>query len=143
MAMTHDYLDYLNQRVGIAPANSQEELQAAQTIARLMSHHDVEPQIEEFDAPSLAGLSAAILSVLMFVGVLVSGVGVLALTLAIVGGLNWGAIGLFNFDLVAFLCGGSGTWLARIIYAVVGLVVVILAAAITAFVMNAAGGAIE
>ena len=81
MAMTHDYLDYLNQRVGIAPANSQEELQAAQTIARLMSHHDVEPQIEEFDAPSLAGLSAAILSVLMFVGVLVSGVGVLALTL--------------------------------------------------------------
>ena len=29
MAMTHDYLDYLNQRVGIAPANSQEELQAA------------------------------------------------------------------------------------------------------------------
>ena len=45
----------------------------------------------------------------------------IALTLAIVGGLNWGAIGLFNFDLVAFICGGSGTWLARIIYAVVGL----------------------
>ena len=31
----------------------------------------------------------------------------LALTLAIIGGLNWGAIGLFNFDLVAFICGGS------------------------------------
>lgn len=45
----------------------------------------------------------------------------LALTLAVIGGLNWGAIGLFNFDLVAFLCGGSGTWLARIIYAVVGI----------------------
>lgn len=45
----------------------------------------------------------------------------LALTLAVIGGLNWGAIGLFNFDLVAFLCGGSGTWLARIIYTVVGL----------------------
>ena len=83
MAMTHDYLDYLNQRVGIAPANSQEELQAAQTIAGLMSHHDVEPSIEEFDAPSLSGLVPAILSVLMFLGVLVSGLGVVVL--AIVG----------------------------------------------------------
>ena len=45
----------------------------------------------------------------------------IALALAIVGGLNWGSIGLFNFDLVAFLSGGSGTWLARIVYAVVGL----------------------
>jgi uncharacterized membrane protein YuzA (DUF378 family) len=45
----------------------------------------------------------------------------LALALAIIGGLNWGSIGLFNFDLVAFICGGSGTWLARIIYVVVGL----------------------
>ena len=83
MAMTHDYLDYLNQRVGIAPANSQEELQAAQTIAGLMSHHDVEPSIEEFDAPSLSGLAPAILSVLMFLGVLVSGLGVVVL--AVVG----------------------------------------------------------
>lgn len=80
MAMTHDYLDYLNQRVGIAPANSQEELQAAQTIAGLMSHHDVEPSVEEFDAPVLSGLFPAILSILMFVGVLVSGVGVVVLT---------------------------------------------------------------
>ena len=83
MAMTHDYLDYLNQRVGIAPANGQEELQAAQTIAGLMSHHDVEPSIEEFDAPSLSGLAPAILSVLMFLGVLVSGLGVVVL--AVVG----------------------------------------------------------
>lgn len=45
----------------------------------------------------------------------------IALALAIAGGLNWGAIGLFNFDLVAFLCGGSGTWLARIIYTLVGV----------------------
>ncbi|HCO62665.1 MAG TPA: DUF378 domain-containing protein [Clostridiales bacterium] len=45
----------------------------------------------------------------------------IALLLAIVGGLNWGSIGLFNFDLVAFLCGGSGSWLARTIYALVGL----------------------
>lgn len=45
----------------------------------------------------------------------------IALLLAIVGGLNWGAIGLLNFDLVAFLCGGSGTWLARIVYVLVGV----------------------
>ncbi len=43
------------------------------------------------------------------------------LTLLIVGGLNWGSIGLFNFDLVAFICGGSTTLFAKIIYIVVGL----------------------
>ena len=45
----------------------------------------------------------------------------IALALSIIGGLNWGLIGLFNFDLVAFISGGSGTWLARIIYTIVGL----------------------
>lgn len=45
----------------------------------------------------------------------------LALALAIIGGVNWGSIGLFNVDLVALICGGSGTWLARIIYVVVCL----------------------
>ena len=83
MAMTHDYLDYLNQRVGIAPANSQEELQAAQTISELMGQHDVEPSVEEFDAPSLSGLAPAALSIVMFVGVLISGVGLTVL--AVVG----------------------------------------------------------
>ena len=45
----------------------------------------------------------------------------LALTLAIIGGLNWGAIGLFGFDAVAFFCGGQMAILSRIIYALVGL----------------------
>ena len=45
----------------------------------------------------------------------------IALIIAIVGGLNWGTIGLFNFDLVAFVCGGSGNWVARTIYTVVAL----------------------
>ena len=45
----------------------------------------------------------------------------ISLALAVIGGLNWGCIGLFNFDLVAFISGGSGTWLARIIYTIVGL----------------------
>ena len=40
MAMTHDYLDQLDQNVGIAPANSQEEYQAAQTIADLQKAVD-------------------------------------------------------------------------------------------------------
>ena len=44
----------------------------------------------------------------------------IALTIAIVGALNWGLIGFFNFDLVAFLF-GSMTWLSRIVYALVGI----------------------
>ena len=43
-----------------------------------------------------------------------------ALTLSIIGAVNWGLIGFFNFNLVAFLF-GSMTWLSRIIYALVGL----------------------
>lgn len=45
----------------------------------------------------------------------------LALLLAIVGGLNWGSIGLFRFDLVAALFGGSDSLLSRIVYSLVGL----------------------
>ena len=45
----------------------------------------------------------------------------IALFLAIVGGLNWGSVGLFRFDAVAFLSGGATTILARIIYTLVGL----------------------
>jgi len=45
----------------------------------------------------------------------------IALVLAIIGALNWGGIGLFGFDTVAFLCGGQMALLSRIIYALVGL----------------------
>lgn len=45
----------------------------------------------------------------------------IALTLAIIGGLNWGLIGLFRFDFVAWLFGGSGSVLSRLIYGIVGL----------------------
>ena len=44
----------------------------------------------------------------------------LALTLAIIGAVNWGLIGFFSFDLVAFIFGNM-SWLARIIYAIVGI----------------------
>lgn len=45
----------------------------------------------------------------------------LALILSIIGALNWGSIGLFQFDIVAWICGGPATLLARIIYTVVAL----------------------
>ena len=41
-----------------------------------------------------------------------------ALTISIIGAINWGLIGFFNFNLVSFLF-GSMTWLSRIIYAIV------------------------
>ncbi|MCI6676036.1 MAG: DUF378 domain-containing protein [Clostridiales bacterium] len=43
-----------------------------------------------------------------------------ALTIAIIGAINWGLIGFFRFDLVAFLFGDM-SWLSRIIYAIVGI----------------------
>lgn len=43
-----------------------------------------------------------------------------ALTLVIIGAVNWGLIGFFSFDLVAFLF-GSMSWLSRIIYGLVGI----------------------
>ena len=45
----------------------------------------------------------------------------IALALLIIGGLNWGSVGLFQFDLVAFACGGSASMISRIIYTIVGL----------------------
>ena len=44
----------------------------------------------------------------------------LALILSIIGAVNWGLIGFFQFDLVAFIFGNM-SWLSRIIYALVGL----------------------
>ncbi len=41
--------------------------------------------------------------------------------LSIIGGINWGLIGLFKFDLVAWIFGGQDAVLSRIIYALVGL----------------------
>lgn len=48
----------------------------------------------------------------------------IALTLAIIGGLNWGCVGLFSFDLVAFLFGGSTSWMSRLVYVLVALAAV-------------------
>lgn len=43
-----------------------------------------------------------------------------ALTIAIIGAVNWGLIGIFRFDLVAFLFGDM-SWISRIVYILVGL----------------------
>ena len=45
----------------------------------------------------------------------------LSLILVIIGALNWGLIGIFQFDLVAWLFGGMSSVLSRIIYTLVGL----------------------
>lgn len=45
----------------------------------------------------------------------------IALIITIIGALNWGLVGIFDFDLVAFISGGPATILARIIYIVVAI----------------------
>ena len=45
----------------------------------------------------------------------------IALILVVIGALNWGCIGIFQFDLVAAIFGGMGTVWSRIIYTLVGL----------------------
>ena len=44
-----------------------------------------------------------------------------ALTLVIIGAINWGLIGFFKFDLVATLFGGMDSLISRIVYALIGL----------------------
>ena len=44
-----------------------------------------------------------------------------ALIITIIGALNWGSIGLFSFDIVAWICGGQDALLSRIIYTAVAL----------------------
>ncbi|MCQ2479376.1 MAG: DUF378 domain-containing protein [Clostridia bacterium] len=45
----------------------------------------------------------------------------ISLVLVIIGALNWGSIGLFQFDIVAWIFGGQGAIISRIIYTLVAL----------------------
>ena len=45
----------------------------------------------------------------------------ISLILTILGGINWLLVGLFQFDLVAYICGGQAATISRIIYAVIGI----------------------
>ena len=49
------------------------------------------------------------------------GLNIVAMILVIIGAVNWGLIGFFQFDLVAAIFGGQAAVLSRIIYALVGL----------------------
>ena len=44
----------------------------------------------------------------------------IALLLTVIGGINWGLVGIFRFDLVAWICGGQDAIIARIVYTLVG-----------------------
>lgn len=44
-----------------------------------------------------------------------------SLVLTIIGGINWLLVGLFQFDLVAYICGGQSAVISRIVYTVVGI----------------------
>ena len=44
----------------------------------------------------------------------------LSLVLVIIGAINWGLIGLFQFDLIAFLFGGQAALISRVLYTIVG-----------------------
>ena len=43
-----------------------------------------------------------------------------SLLLVIVGAINWGLVGLFQFDLIAFLFGGQAALVSRVLYTIVG-----------------------
>lgn len=45
----------------------------------------------------------------------------IALILLIIGGLNWGSVGIFKFDLVAYLFGGQTAAVSRVVYTLVCL----------------------
>ena len=43
-----------------------------------------------------------------------------SLVLVIIGAINWGLVGLFQFDLIAFLFGGQAAMVSRVLYTIVG-----------------------
>lgn len=53
-------------------------------------------------------------------------VGAISLILLIIGGLNWGLVGLADFDLVAAIF-GEGSMLSRIVYIIVGIAAIVTA----------------
>ena len=98
MAITHDYVDYLDEQIDIAPAGSQEELQAAQTIAEEMKLHGLEATIEEFDAKSIKSLGYSIYLIPLFIGVIFAGTGsALLITLGVLLVAGFGALACMKY----------------------------------------------
>lgn len=73
MATTRDYLGYLNDKIEIAPANSQEELLAAEAIEQIMDEHGLDVHLQEFDAPASGELPHRIMMLLLCLGVFLAG----------------------------------------------------------------------
>ena len=64
--------------------------------------------------------------------------GLVASILLVIGGLNWGLVGLFNVDVVASIF-GAGSFLSRLIYVVVGLAAVYMILDVTGVVKKQMG----
>ncbi|MBR3316982.1 MAG: M28 family peptidase [Atopobiaceae bacterium] len=74
MARTREYMDYLDEKIGIAPANSQEEYQASEIIADLMGQHGLETSVQEFDSHGSGTMVRDVLAIVLFVALLVGGI---------------------------------------------------------------------
>lgn len=83
MSMSEKYLDYLDSRIEIAPANSQEEVNAADILQELLSNEGLEVTRQDVTAPNDTRFIGGILLVLAFLGMVVSGIG--GIGLAVLG----------------------------------------------------------
>lgn len=105
------YLEYIDQQVTIAPANSQEELQAANTIAEVFKAHDLDTQVQEFGVSAATPFIRGVLQILLMASILLGGLGVGPLPLV------FGVIGLacaivltldsLGHDLIASVTSGA------------------------------------
>ena len=73
MAKTRDYMDYLDDSIGIAPAYSQEEYQASEVISQIMREHGIETSVEEFDGQGAGTMVRDAVMIIMFLSLLVGG----------------------------------------------------------------------
>lgn len=74
MPNSRDYFDYLNEKIEISPANSQEELESGELIQRLMESHGLETTLQDFVTPAAGDLTHHLVYLVMVVGMLLSGV---------------------------------------------------------------------
>ena len=82
MPTTRDYLEYLSQKIDIAPVNSEEEYQAAGLVEGLMQSHGLETRLQDFEAPAAGRLPYQICGMVLFAGVLLAGILGTALSIA-------------------------------------------------------------
>lgn len=109
MSTTRDYLEFLSQKIDIAPVNSEEEYQAAETIESLMQEHGLETRLQDFEAPGAGKLGYQVLGIVMFLGVFLAGLlGTGASALGILLVLASFVIYLLYFLGIFDLLGGIG-----------------------------------